>query len=359
MRHGGRQSDFRVFHSKALEVDTGIGAAERGAGGSSGRRRHADSGGRSSGISNKRAKRCVKFSEEAVRGFESAAKRTLRERVERMEQALEELLRSGQARRRATTPGAGERERAGSAPATRIQRRLGTRLQRAAGDRSRRGVDSDAGADPDAGRCGRALRANPGGRTPTRPTSRRGLLKSRRRRRRTSSGGVEGGGNWAALATRRTRFCVGGPWRISDRRRKRKYRQYQAKASDCRECAQRHKCCGGQDVEAQKTAELRFRQGLAFAAWSAGSWRALGAWGGPRAEGVGCGSVGTCAWRSRAADATIGRKGAVVRVGNDSSAGGQPLAHARGSGGARRSRSRQFERLRAWSEFRWTFGRVD
>ncbi len=29
----------------------------------------------------------------------------------------------------------------------------------------------------------------------------------------------------------------------SSLKRKRKYRQYQAKASDCRECAQRHKCC--------------------------------------------------------------------------------------------------------------------
>ena len=186
-------SDFRVFHSKALEnlltqvlallsqeglVDLeqvavdGTRIRAQASGGSQRRRptleRHLE-----------QAREAVRqLSEEADdegsnRRRQAARKRTLRERVERMEQALEELpkveagKRDEEQRRQARVSESEPEAR----PQHEIQRRLGTRLQRAAGDRrqredrGRRGVDQQrlrcGPADPDAGRCGRALRANP------------------------------------------------------------------------------------------------------------------------------------------------------------------------------------------------------
>ncbi len=290
-------SDFRVFHSKALEnlltqvlallsqeglVDLeqvavdGTRIRAQASGGSQRRRptleRHLE-----------QAREAVRqLSEEADdegsnRRRQAARKRTLRERVERMEQALEELpkveagKRDEEQRRQARV--------SESEPEARPQHEsnggwgLGYNAQLATDAKEKIvvGVELTNNAS-DAGQL-----------TPT-------LDDVEGRFERTpkqvlADGGYANQANIEALAAAEIEYATPAPapdkgskaalkaagigpryapkffiydeatdtflcpaqrtltYQRSSLKRKRKYRQYQAKASDCRECAQRHKCC--------------------------------------------------------------------------------------------------------------------
>ncbi len=78
-----------------------------------------------------------------------------------------------------------------------------------------------------------------GGSQRRRPTLERHLEQAREAVRQLSEEADDEGSNRRRQAARKRTLT----YQRSSLKRKRKYRQYQAKASDCRECAQRHKCC--------------------------------------------------------------------------------------------------------------------
>ena len=171
---------------------------------------------------------------------------------------------------------AGERERAGSTCATRKQRRLGGGIQRAVGDGSvgkdRRGseVDERSGrcraTGGDVGGCraapGRKAATSGGGPRLCQPRERAGDaaggsevvdsaaggVESQSKAARKSAGIDEAFGPEAFVYDESSdRYqCPAGKslgYRRSSLKRGRKYRQYQARGSDCRECALRRQCC--------------------------------------------------------------------------------------------------------------------